>query len=74
VVGVEGQVQTTQSLGGEDFGWFLERLPGAMGRLGTRTPGGPRFDLHQGNIVVDEAATGIAARVLAEVAVTALRR
>ena len=74
VVGVEGQVQTTQSLGGEDFGWFLERLPGAMGRLGTRSPGGPRFDLHQGNIVVDEAATGIAARVLAEVAVTALRR
>ena len=74
VVGAEGQVQTTQSLGGEDFGWFLERVPGAMGRLGTRTPGGPRYDLHQGNMVVDEAATGIAARVLAQVAVTALGR
>jgi amidohydrolase len=72
VVGTEGQVATTQSLGGEDFGWFLERVPGAMGRLGTRTPGGPRFDLHQGNIVVDEGATPVAARVLAEAAVTAM--
>jgi amidohydrolase len=72
VVGVAGQVQTTQSLGGEDFGWYLERVPGAMGRLGTRTPGGPRYDLHQGNIVVDEGATTLAARVLAGVAVTAM--
>ena len=38
----------------------------------TRTPGGPTYDLHQGNLRVDEAATGIAARVLAEAAVTAL--
>ena len=72
VVGAAGQVATTQSLGGEDFGWYLERVPGAMGRLGTRTPGGPRYDLHQGNIVVDEGATPVAARVLAEVAVTAM--
>lgn len=72
VVGEEGQVQTTQSLGGEDFGWYLERVPGAMGRLGTRSPDGPRYDLHQGNIVVDEAATALAARVLAEVAVAAM--
>jgi hypothetical protein len=43
-----------------------------MGRLGTRTPGGPRYDLHQGNIVVDESATAVAARVLAEVAVTGM--
>ena len=45
---------------------------GAMARLGTRTPGGPTYDLHQGNLRIDEAATGIAARVLAEAAVTAL--
>jgi amidohydrolase len=72
VVGPAGQVVTTQSLGGEDFGWYLERVPGAMGRLGTRTPGGPRYDLHQGNIVVDEGATTVAARVLAQAAVAAL--
>ena len=33
------------------------RVPGAMGRLGTRKPGGPTYDLHQGNLRVDERAT-----------------
>ena len=74
VVGAAGHVATLQSLGGEDFGWYLERVPGAMGRLGTRTPDGPRYDLHQGNMVVDERAIPVAARVLAQVAVTAMRR
>ncbi len=72
VLGDEGHVSTTQSLGGEDFGWYLARVPGAMGRLGTRTPGGPTYDLHQGNLTVDERATPIAARVLAEAALSAL--
>ena len=36
-------------------------------------PGGPTYDLHQGNLRVDERATMIGARVLAESAVTALR-
>jgi amidohydrolase len=72
VLGVEGHVSTAQSLGGEDFGWYLDRVPGAMGRLGTRTPGGPTYDLHQGNLTIDERATPIAARVLAEAALSAL--
>ncbi len=72
VLGHDGHVSTTQSLGGEDFGWYLDRVPGAMGRLGTRTPGGPTYDLHQGNLTVDERATPIAARVLAEAALSAL--
>ena len=33
------------------------RVPGAMGRLGTREPGGPTYDIHQGNLRVDERAT-----------------
>ena len=65
-------MSTTQSLGGEDFAWFLDAIPGAMGRLGTRTPGGPTFDLHQGNLRVDEGAALVAARLLAGVAVDAL--
>ena len=72
VLGPHGHVPTAQSLGGEDFGWYLDKVPGAMARLGTRTSGGPTYDLHQGNLRVDEAATPIAARVLAEAAVTAL--
>jgi amidohydrolase len=72
VLGADGKVSTTQSLGGEDFAWFLDAVPGSMGRLGTRTPGGPTFDLHQGNLRVDEGASLVAARVLATVAIDAL--
>jgi amidohydrolase len=43
-----------------------------MGRLGTRTPGGPTYDLHQGNLRVDDRSVGIGAKVLAGVAVAAL--
>jgi amidohydrolase len=74
VLGERGHVPTSQSLGGEDFGWYLDQVPGAMGRLGTRSPGGPTYDLHQGNLRVDEGATAIGARVLAEAAVVALAR
>ncbi len=72
VVGESRHVATSQSLGGEDFGWFLESVPGAMGRLGTRTPGGPTFDLHQGDLRIDEGAIGLGARILAEAAVGAV--
>jgi amidohydrolase len=68
VLGDDGIVTTTQSLGGEDFGWFLESVPGAMARLGTRTPGGATYDLHQGDLRIDERSVPIGARVLATVA------
>ena len=72
VLGVHGHVSTAQCLGGEDFGWYLDRVPGAMLRLGTRTPGGPTYDLHQGNLQVDERAIGVGATMLAEAAVRSL--
>ncbi|MEU5736970.1 M20 family metallopeptidase [Streptomyces tendae] len=51
---VEG---TEQSLGGEDFSWYLEHVPGAMARLGVRPPGERTVrDLHQGDFDVDEHA------------------
>ncbi|HSJ21257.1 MAG TPA: amidohydrolase [Nocardioidaceae bacterium] len=72
VVGREFHVYTPQSLGGEDFAWYLETVPGAMARLGTRTPGGPTYDLHQGDLRVDEGATAVGAKVLAAAALEAL--
>jgi amidohydrolase len=68
VLGPSGRAPTAQSLGGEDFAWYLARVPGAMARLGTRTPGGPTYDIHQGNLRVDERATVIGAKVLAAAA------
>jgi amidohydrolase len=72
VLGAGSTVQIPQSLGGEDFAWYLETVPGAMARLGTRTPGGPTYDLHQGNLSVDERSISIGAKVLAAAAVEAL--
>lgn len=62
-------VGTPQSLGGEDFAWYLRAVPGAMARLGTRSPGGRTYDLHQGDLVVDEGSVVQGARLLAAAAV-----
>ncbi len=67
VMGPESVVTTQQSLGGEDLGWYLMKVPGAMARLGTRTAGGPTFELHQGDLVVDDEALVHAAKLLAAV-------
>ncbi len=72
VLGESGHVTTSQSLGGEDFAWYLDSVPGAMGRLGTRTPGGPTYDLHQGDLRIDERAVPIGAKVLAAAALAAM--
>jgi amidohydrolase len=68
VLGAEAVQPTRQSLGGEDFAWYLQSLPGAMVRLGTRTPGGRTYDLHQGDLTVDERAVSAGARLLAATA------
>lgn len=62
-----------QSLGGEDFAWFLDRVPGSMARLGVK-PAGQELphDLHQGTFDVDEAALPVAVRVLVGAALAAL--
>ena len=74
VAGVGAVVAPTpQSLGGEDFAWYLTHVPGAMARLGTRTPGGATFDLHRGDLVIDEAAISVGARTLAGSALAAAR-
>ncbi len=67
------RILTTQSLGGEDFAWYLDEIPGAMARLGTRTPGGPTYDLHRGDLRIDERAVTLGARLLAAAAVEGLQ-
>lgn len=73
VLGPRAVSLTEQSLGGEDFAWLLHKAPGAMARLGTRTPGGRTFDIHQGDFTVDERAIGVGARLLAQAALIAGR-
>ena len=69
VLGKDAVQDTSQSLGGEDFAWYLHQVPGAMARLGSRTPGAPGAgDLHQPTFDIDERAIGAGVRVLAAVA------
>jgi amidohydrolase len=61
-LGTAALVDTEQSMGGEDFAWYLTKVPGALARLGVRRPGGATFDLHQGSFDIDEAALDIGVR------------
>jgi amidohydrolase len=71
-LGPDALAETVQSMGGEDFAWYLEKVPGALARLGVRRPGGVAFDLHQGTFDIDEAALDIGVRYTVALARTAL--
>ena len=71
-LGPASLAQTVQSMGGEDFAWYLEHVPGALARLGVRRPGAPVFDLHQGTFDIDEDALGVGVRYTVELARAAL--
>ncbi|MFI0721387.1 M20 family metallopeptidase [Streptomyces sp. NPDC021224] len=58
--GLHAVEDTEQSLGGEDFAWYLEQVPGALARLGVRSPGDTAtHDLHQGDFDADEGAIDV---------------
>jgi amidohydrolase len=72
-LGPDAVVSTPQSLGGEDFAWYLESVPGAYARLGVRTPGAAQqLDIHQPAFDVDERAIGVGIHVMAATAINAL--
>lgn len=66
-LGEQAVAPTEQSSGGEDFAWYLERVPGAMARLGTATAGQAQHDLHQPSFDLDERALEVGVRLLVQV-------
>jgi len=73
VLGPQSLTEAPQSLGGEDFAWYLESVPGSLARLGTRRPGSSDdFDIHQARFDVDERAIGLGVRLMAATALTAM--
>ena len=69
VLGPEAVTDTDQSLGGEDFAWILARTPGALARLGVRSPEVvDSGDLHQGTFDIDEAAIAVDVRLFSALA------
>lgn len=71
-IGSRAILLTPQSMGGEDFAWMTQKVPGSMLRLGTRTPGGPVYDLHMGDYAPDERAIGVGMRIFTAAALRAL--
>lgn len=73
-IGAGAPVNTEQSMGGEDFAWYLEDVPGALARLGVRPPDavGRMLDLHQGTFDIDERALAIGVRLTVHTALHAL--
>ncbi len=65
--GPDAVVGTEQSLGGEDFAWYLPeraRRAGPARRQPARGAGRGPADLHQGRFDADERAISVGARVL----------
>ena len=73
-LGDSAVVSTDQSLGGDSFAWYLEKIPGSYARLGVHDPrtSAERLDLHASTFDVDERAIGAGVRVLVTTALDAL--
>jgi amidohydrolase len=71
-LGEQAITGTKQSSGGEDFGWYLENIPGSFARLGVWSGEGPQPDLHQPTFRLDERALPTGVRVLTHTALAAL--
>jgi hippurate hydrolase len=69
IVGQEGVVkQHHPSLGGEDFAYFLQKVPGCLVRFGAGHPELPNIPSHSPFFDFDEGVLPIGAAFLAEVA------
>ncbi|GIH09216.1 N-acyl-L-amino acid amidohydrolase [Rhizocola hellebori] len=72
-LGADRVVEAEVSMGGEDFAFYLEHVPGAMIRLGTGIPGiDVKMDIHQANFDVDERCLGYGIRTMVHTALAAL--
>jgi amidohydrolase len=69
VLGAEAVVPLAgTNMAGEDFAFYLERLPGCFLRVGAREPGGPWLPAHSPGFYAAEESAYIGAAVLAEAA------
>ena len=65
VVGRENVVDDVITMGGEDFSWFLNRVPGCFIAVGSRnTSRGLTYGHHHPRFDVDEASLAIGAEIL----------
>jgi len=69
IIGDEALVDTQfASMGGEDFSFYLEKIPGCLVRLGAQKEGFANIPAHSSTFDFDENALSVGAAFLAEVA------
>lgn len=71
-LGPDQVTEAELSMGGEDFSFYLEHVPGAMVRLGTRIEGADAMDIHQASFDIDERAISHGVRLMVHTAMSAL--
>jgi amidohydrolase len=72
-LGPDQVIEAEVSMGGEDFSFYLDQVPGAMIRLGVGVPGAAdKLDIHQASFDVDERAIRHGVRVMVHTALAGL--
>jgi len=73
LLGLDATPEIEPSLGGEDFGRFLQKYPGAYFRLGTADRNAKeKKQLHHPRFDIDEAALTIGTELMAQIAIDTL--
>jgi amidohydrolase len=71
-LGPDRVVEAEVSMGGEDFAFYVDQVPGTMMRLGVGVPGATeKVDIHQSSFDIDERAIGHGVRVFVHTALAA---
>jgi amidohydrolase len=71
-LGPDALITTELSSGGEDFGWYLDHVPGSYARIGVWSGVGPTSELHRPTFQLDERALPVGVRVLVHATLAAL--
>lgn len=64
----------TANMGGEDFSYYMEKIPGAYVRFGSQVPGKEGFPAHSSKFDFDEGALAVGAAFYRSIAKVAGRR
>jgi amidohydrolase len=67
VLGPDADTEYDPGMGGEDFAYLGQRIPGFQFRLGVTAPGASPMSLHSADFNPDERAIGLGIRIAAEI-------
>jgi amidohydrolase len=74
LVGSQAVKDVNPEMGSEDFSYYAQKVPGCYLSLGVRPPGQPMRPLHNPYFDVDESVLPLGAAMLAELAVSYLKK